>query len=222
MAETKKTQKSIAQYDLAGAAKGETVATEAIFNKKVTPVLLAQYVRMYQVNQRQGNASTKTRAEINGTTKKVYKQKGTGNARHGSKKAPIFKGGGVVGGPKPKDYRLYMNKKQRKQALFGSLTMKFTNGDVVSLEIDTKADAVKTKLFSSFLTKLAIADKKTLFIIPKTDESKFVLALRNLKNASYSSVVSLNAYDILNAAKVVFVGSAIKELETHFLGTNEN
>lgn len=214
MAETKKKTQGIAQYDLTGENKGETAANAFIFDKKVAPALMAQYVRVYRTNQRQGTAATKTRAEVNGTTKKVYKQKGTGKARHGSMKAPIFKGGGVVGGPKPKEYRLSLNKKQKQQALFGALTMKFTTGDVLSLDAAKEA---KTKVFASFLNKLKLSGEKVLFVMPKGEESKMVLALRNLKGVTYAPAHSINAYEVLNASKVVFVGGALKELETHFL-----
>jgi large subunit ribosomal protein L4 len=107
---------------------------ESIENKP----LLAQAVRVYLANQRQGNASTKTRGEVHGTTKKVYKQKGTGRARHGAKKAPIFVGGGIAGGPKPRDYSLKLNKQQKKIALICALTLKRNEKKLFVLENGTK------------------------------------------------------------------------------------
>ncbi len=214
MAETK-SKKGITTYSITGENAGEAAAAKGIFDKTVSPELLAQYVRVYQTNKRQGNASTKTRAEVAGTTKKMYKQKGTGRARHGSYKAPIFKGGGVVGGPQPKEYRLSMNKKQKKLALFGALTLKYTAGDVLSLGGDVKE--AKTKTFASFLKKLELTDKKVLFVTPVKDEENISLSLRNIAKVKFMQAHSVNAYEVLDAAKVVFVGDALKELETHYL-----
>ena len=104
----------VKKYTVEGAEAGVMTLNEKLLAFEPNKTLLAQYVRVYLANQREGNASSKTRAEVAGTTKKVYKQKGTGGARHGSKKAPIYKGGGVVGGPKPAEYRLQLSKKQRK------------------------------------------------------------------------------------------------------------
>ena len=115
----KKTVKAgltIPVYGLDGKEKGAAELPKEIFTVEASPKLLAQYVRVYLVNRRQGTASTKTRGEVSGSTRKIYKQKGTGKARHGDIKAPIFTGGGVVGGPKPQDYSLKLNKKQTKKA----------------------------------------------------------------------------------------------------------
>ena len=108
-----------------------------LFGQPMNAHLLTQYIQMYLVNIRQGTASTKDRSQITATTKKMYKQKGTGNARHGSAKAPIFVGGGVVGGPKPKDYYLKMNKKQKTLAFVSSLSQRVADQEVVVLAKDT-------------------------------------------------------------------------------------
>src|SRR3989338_9847754 len=101
-----------------------------IFAVEASPRLLAQYVRVYLANRRQGTASAKTRAEVKGSTRKIYKQKGTGKARHGDIKAPIFIGGGVVGGPIPRDFSLKFNKKQKRKVLFYALTLKLKQKDI--------------------------------------------------------------------------------------------
>jgi large subunit ribosomal protein L4 len=106
----------------AGSVK-EASLTSPLFNAEVNLSMLAQYIRVYMANARQGTASTKDRSQIIGTTKKVYKQKGTGNARHGSMKAPIYVGGGVAGGPKPRDYSLGLSKKQKIVAMWGSTSI---------------------------------------------------------------------------------------------------
>lgn len=218
----KKSSGVIAQYDLNGARLEDIMPPKGIFDMKTSPVLLTQYVRVHQTNQRQGNAATKTRAEVAGTTKKIYKQKGTGKARHGSQRAPLFKGGGVVGGPQPKEYKLLMNKKQKKLALFGSLTLKLKDDAVNCLTTDMKKVTSKTKVISNFLNNMKYEKMKVLFVLPKADKDNFVLAARNLKNASSVSVHSLNAYTVLNTTKIIFLGDAIKELEKHFVKKHEN
>lgn len=218
----KKSSSVIAQYDLDGVRLEDITPPKGIFDVETSPVLLTQYVRVHQTNQRQGNAATKTRAEVAGTTKKIYKQKGTGKARHGSQRAPLFKGGGVVGGPQPKEYKLLMNKKQKKLALFGSLTLKLKEDAINCLTTDMKKVTSKTKIISNFLNNMRYEKMKVLFVLPKADTDNFALAARNLKNALSVSVHSLNAYTVLNTAKVIFLGDAIKELENHFVKKHEN
>ena len=219
---TKKSSGIIAQYDLNGVRLEDITPPKEIFDIETSPVLLTQYVRVHQTNQRQGNAATKTRAEVAGTTKKIYKQKGTGKARHGSQRAPLFKGGGVVGGPQPKEYKLLMNKKQKKLALFGSLTLKLKDDAINCLTTDMKKVTSKTKVISNFLNSMKYENMKVLFVLPKADTDNFALAARNLENALSVSVHSLNAYTVLNTAKVIFLGDAIKELENHFGKKHEN
>lgn len=218
----KKSSGVIAQYDLNGVRLEDITPPKGIFDVETSPVLLTQYVRVHQTNQRQGNAATKTRAEVAGTTKKIYKQKGTGKARHGSQRAPLFKGGGVVGGPQPKEYKLLMNKKQKKLALFGSLTLKLKDDAVNCLTTDMKKVTSKTKVISNFLNIMKYEKMKVLFVLPKADTDNFALAARNLKNSLSVSVHSLNAYTVLNTAKIIFLGDAIKELENHFVKKHEN
>ena len=118
-------------YDIKGKEKGTLILPKEAFAVSVKPQLLAQAVRVYQFNRRQGTASTKTRGEVTGSTRKIYRQKGTGRARHGDIKAPIFVGGGIVGGPKPKDYSLGINKKQKTKAFFGALTLKLKEKNIL-------------------------------------------------------------------------------------------
>lgn len=132
-------------------SESKKVELPAIFNTEVSPDLMAQYMRVYMSNQRRGTASTKTRSEVIGTTAKVYRQKGTGRARHGSRKANIFKGGGVTFGPKPTDYSLKMNKKQKRKALAGALTMKAKTQAVLGFADDFMAIEPKTKTMSSLM-----------------------------------------------------------------------
>ena len=218
----KKIVSSIPSYDFGGEKSDAVVAPKSIFSTLVSPSLLAQYMRVYLTNQRQGNASTKTRAEVAGTTKKMYKQKGTGKARHGSYRAPIFKGGGVVGGPKPKIFHLSMNKKQKIKGLFGALSLKKEQNGILNLGFGENKKEMKTKDVFAWLKKMELIGKKTLFVLPEERTSKYIPFIRNIKNISYTSAHSLNAYSVMLAEKIVFVDQALKELESHFLKKHEN
>ena len=138
MVATKKTKAKkeiiVKKYTVEGVESGIVDLKDELISYEPNKTLLAQYVRVFLANQREGNASSKTRAEVAGTTKKVYKQKGTGGARHGSKKAPIYKGGGVVGGPKPAEYRLQLSKKQRKGTLISAIAFQIRQGAVAVVE----------------------------------------------------------------------------------------
>src|SRR5882724_11511103 len=133
-------------YGLDGKVAEKVTVPAAIFGEKVNKTLLAQAVRVYLANKRQGNASTKTRGEVDGSTRKIYRQKGTGKARHGSVRAPIFVHGGVVFGPKPRDFSLSLPKKMKRKALFSALSAKLQGKELIvvsSLETITP----KTKNF---------------------------------------------------------------------------
>lgn len=178
------------------------------------PQIIAQYVRLYLTNKRQGTASAKDRSQVIATTKKMYRQKGTGNARHGSKKAPIFVGGGVVGGPKPKDYTLTMNKKQRRLAFLTALSEKSRAQAVFALSKDADATYVKTKDFAKFLTKHAGSRRVTLVVDAKSDGG-LIRAARNIANIQVVSYQSLNPYTILDNQYLIFTHTAINQTITH-------
>jgi len=209
---------SIEEYSILGDKTAPVAVSADLFGKKdISDKLIAQYIRVYAVNQRQGNASTKTRAEVAGTTKKVYKQKGTGRARHGSMKAPIYVGGGVVGGPKPKNYQLHINKKQRTLVLTAVLTKQLAAKNVIALSDDALQIKPKSKIVAKFLKTVEFGGKKTLFVLPKMDDNNFRLAARNIEGVSLSDIGSLNPYILMNAQKIVFVTKALGMLEGHFL-----
>lgn len=220
MATAKKTKStnsdSIAILSLAGEIVGEKKLPEAIFGVEAKKETIAQYIRVYHENQRQGNVSTKTRSEVTGSTKKIYRQKGTGGARHGARKAPIFIGGGITFGPKPRDLHLNMNKKQKRQVLFSSLTMKNNDGSLLCLTNEVTKAAPKTKDVSSFLKAKELQNKKVLFVT--TDKTNnFVLSARNVEGVTIIDTTSINPYIILLNQAVVFFDTAIDQLETHFL-----
>jgi large subunit ribosomal protein L4 len=189
-----------------------------IFNAEVSSSTISQYVRVYQQNMRQGTVSTKTRSEVTGSTRKIYRQKGTGGARHGARKAPIFVGGGITFGPKPRTFDLKINKKQRKVALFSCLTLKNQDGDIYALAADTVDMDPKTKSIASFMKKQNLSDKKTLIITAKPEKGNLHLASRNISNITVVDAQSINAYNVLSNEAVVIMEDAVEQLQTHFIG----
>lgn len=208
-------------YDIKGNEKSTLPLSESIFGVKANSQLLAQYTRMYLANQRQGTASTKTRGEVTGSTRKIYRQKGTGKARHGSIKAPIFVGGGVVGGPKPRDYSLQMNKKQKRQALLLALTIKQKEGSLIGLEKEASKIEPKTKIVTQFTKVVYPQGNGLLFVLPKMEKNNFVLASRNIPFVTLAEATSLNAFEVLKAKKIVLFEDSLAVFEKHF-SSHEN
>lgn len=209
-------------FDVKGIETKKISLSEDIFHTKVNKALVAQYVRIYLQNQRQGTVATKTRGEVIGTTKKIYRQKGTGGARHGSKKAPIFVGGGVTFGPHPRTFALSLNKKQKRQALFSSLTEKAAQGTIAAIENAFMEIEPKTKVIATFLKKAGFENKKLLVVLPEIKENGFVLSIRNIPNIELIQAQSLNPYIVMNNTQTLFVEGALEVLEKHFLKKNEN
>jgi len=212
---------SIDVYDINGKEVRTIPLPKEIFAVKVNPKILAQYVRVYLINQRQGNASTKTRGEVTGSTRKIYRQKGTGKARHGDIKAPVFIGGGIVGGPKPRNFQAKLSKHSKKLALFGALSQKNNDKQIIGLVNEAEKIEPKTKIIAKLLKALKISEEKILFILPKLEKNSLFFALRNLPNASAVLSENINAYQILKAKKIIFLEAALTSLEKHFL-KNEN
>lgn len=168
-------------------------------------------VKQFLANQRQGTHKSKERAEIAGSTKKIKKQKGTGTARAGSIKSPIFRGGGRVFGPKPRNYGFKLNKKLKQLARKSALTYKAQDKSVVILE-DFTFEAPKTKEFINVLNNISSTDKKTLVVLGDQDKN-VTLSGRNLQNAKVTTADSLNTYDVLNADSLVLSESSIEKIE---------
>ncbi len=214
---TKSSGMSIPVYDLQGTKKKSASLPKEMFSETASPKLLAQYVRVYLPNQRQGTATTKTRTEVEASTRKIYRQKGTGRARHGAISAPIFVGGGIVGGPKPRDFSLKINKKQRKKAFFAALSLALKEGEIMGLVNESLKTEPKTKKIAKFLKKLDLKSKKVVIVLPKLEANGLVLASRNIPKVEVRDAKSLNAYDVLNAGKIIFVEDALKVMSEHFL-----
>jgi len=168
-------------------------------------------VKQFLANQRQGTHKSKERAEIVGSTRKIKKQKGTGTARAGSIKSPIFRGGGRVFGPRPRDYSFKLNKKLKSLARKSALAYKAQDNGLVILE-DFSMEAPKTKEYISLLNNLSLSDKKTLVVIANSDKN-VTLSSRNLQNSKVVTADSLNTYDLLNAESVVLSESSVEKIE---------
>ena len=160
-------------------------------------------VKQYLANQRQGTAKTKDRSEVAYSTKKLIRQKGSGGARHGSRKAGIYTGGGRVFGPKPRDYRFKLNKKLKQLARFSALSYKVKENALIFVEPFTM-DAPKTKEFIQILKNIKAGDRKILFILPE-NSTNIYLSSRNLPEVTVKSVDEINTYLIMNAYSMVMV-----------------
>ena len=171
-------------------------------------------VKQYMAHQRQGTHKTKERAEISGSTRKIKKQKGTGTARAGSIKSPIFRGGGRVFGPRPRNYDFKLNKKVKQLARKSALTYKANENSILVIE-DFNLDAPKTKEILTLQTNLQIADKKSLFVLP-AENNNLYLSSRNLKDVSVVTASDLNTYQVLNAKAIIILEGAIGRLEESF------
>jgi large subunit ribosomal protein L4 len=167
-------------------------------------------VKQFLANQRQGTHKSKERAEITGSTKKIKKQKGTGTARAGSIKSPIFRGGGRVFGPKPRNYGIKLNKKLKDLARKSALTYKANSKDISVVE-DFSFDAPKTKSYKSFLSSLSVADKKTLLILGEGNPNVY-LSSRNLQNTMVTTADKINTYDLLNADKLLLCEGSLEKI----------
>jgi large subunit ribosomal protein L4 len=169
-------------------------------------------VKQYLANQRQGTHKSKERAEISRTTKKLKRQKGTGGARAGSMKSPLFIGGGRAFGPRPHEYGFKLNKKVKALARVSALTYKAKDNAITVLE-DFNFEAPKTKSFIDLMKNLNLSDKKTLLVLGDTNKNVY-LSSRNIQGAKVVKASDLNTYDILNAENLILAESSVKVIET--------
>jgi len=184
---------------------------EAIFGIEPNDHAIYLDVKQFLANQRQGTHKAKQRNEIAGSTRKLYKQKGTGGARAGSVKSPLFNGGGRVFGPQPRDYSFKLNKKLKTLARYSALSYKAKDSNIIVLE-DFNFDAVKTKSYIKLVADLQATDVRTLLVLPAANNNVY-LSSRNLKKAKVITADQLNTYDVLNAGKLLLTTGAVKLLE---------
>jgi len=204
--------------DLKGKVVESMHLPSEIFGAKINPTLMAQAVRVYLQNQRRGTVSTKTRGEVEGSTRKIYRQKGTGRARHGSLRAPIFVGGGLVFGPKQRDYSTTMPQKMRHGALFSALTAKLQNGEVKIVRgLDTIEP--KTKLMYTVLQEIVDMKKPSILLIISSDNKtteNVTKAARNIEGITFLPANQLNTYEVLKAKQLVMMKDAVETMARVF------
>lgn len=197
-------------YNINGEEVGEIELSDEVFGAEVRSDILHQVVTMHLANKRQGNASTKTRAEVSGGGRKPWRQKGTGRARHGSIRSPIWTGGGITFGPKPRDYGFKLPKKVKRLALKSALSAKVEDKELIVLD-KLEMEKPKTKDFVNILKNLKI-DKKALVVLADKDEN-VIKSTRNIPGVMTVSVNILNVYDILNHDNLILTKDAVKKIE---------
>jgi large subunit ribosomal protein L4 len=184
---------------------------ESVFGIEPNDHAIYLDVKQFLANQRQGTHKAKQRNEIAGSTRKLYKQKGTGGARAGSVKSPLFNGGGRVFGPQPRDYSFKLNKKLKSLARKSALSYKAKDSNIVVVE-DFTFDSIKTKSYIQFSVDLKVSEEKTLLVLGAANNNVY-LSSRNLKKTKVITADQLNTYDVLNAGKLILTTGALKTLE---------
>ena len=201
---------TIPVFTPAGEQAGEMELADDIFGIVPHMALMHQAVRATLANRRQGTADTKTRGEVHHTTKKLFKQKGTGRARQGMRSAPHWTGGGIVFGPHPRDYSQSLPKKMKRKAMLSALSVKAAGGAIVVVE-DFGLTTIKTRLAAALLQALQIHEKRVLVVLDQVTES-VVLSFSNLPNINLVTVEMLGTYDILKADRLLFTRAGIEQL----------
>lgn len=198
--------------NIEGNPTGRTIELpEELFGIEPNKHVLYLAIKQYNAAQRQGTHKAKEKWEVNRTTKKFKKQKGTGGARAGSLKSPSVKGGGTVFGPRPRSYDIYLNKKVKRLAKYSALSAKAASGNIKVVE-DFTMEGPKTKKFATILTSLGVGEKKSLVIIPEYNDNIY-LSGRNIPKANIVNVSDVNTYELLNARDIVFVESAVAKFK---------
>jgi large subunit ribosomal protein L4 len=206
----------VSVYNSTGKETGrKAVLNEGIFGINPNDHAIYLDVKQYLANRRQGTSKAKERNEIAGTTKKLKKQKGTGGARAGSKKSPVFVGGGRVFGPQPRDYSFSLNKKLKRLARISALSYKAKSNNVMVLE-DLNFDQPKTKLMVDLVSNLKVSDKKTLLVLPQSNKNVY-LSSRNLERSKVVTASDLNTYDIMHAHNIIVTESSLPVIESTLL-----
>jgi len=196
-----------------GVKKGQSNLDSAVFGLKDNPSLLAQAIYVYRSNQRQGTKNSQTRSEVSLTTAKVYRQKGTGRSRHGSKRAPIFVGGGVAHGPSGNEsYHRSLTKKMRRLSLHTSLSNQAANNAVKIIDQFNFTPKSPTKSAAALLSKIISNFPQKTLIILDTPSPEVIRAMRNLPTVTVTQLFRLNTYEVLNHQNLIFTQNAIKKL----------
>jgi len=188
---------------------GEVELNDLIFNREVKKYVLHDVVRSQRAAKRAGTASTKTRADVRGSSAKPWRQKGTGRARAGTRKSPIWRGGGVAFGPKPRDFSFKLNRKVKQQAVSMALSARFQEGNLVVID-DFSMEAIKTR---DFVNVMQVLELNNALIIVDSDNETLSKSSRNVPGYKVMKSEGLNVYDILLHEKLVLLQPAIENLE---------
>lgn len=219
----KETGLKLSVYGITGKVLESLTLPKEIFGVDINKQIMTQAVRVHMANQRRGTVKTKSRGEVKISTRKIYRQKGTGRARHGAASAPIFVGGGIAFGPRPRDYSLSLNQKMRRIALFSALTSKLKDGEIKIISGLEKLEP-KTSKMADVIENLSLNVKKKqiLLVIPKggKDFENVVKAARNIEGVSVLSSNVLNTYEILSNKQILFMKNSIDGLKETFLNKN--
>src|SRR5690606_34158399 len=204
----------VAVLDINGKETGRKVSlSSSVFGVEPSNHAVYLDVKQFLANQRQGTHKSKERAEIAGSTRKIKKQKGTGTARAGSIKSPVFKGGGRIFGPRPKDYTQKLNKNVKRLARKSALSLKAKDNSIIVIE-DFNFEAPKTKEFTNVLEALGLENKKSLFVLGDSNNNVY-LSSRNLKASEVVTTSELNTYKIVNANSIVLFEGSIEGIESN-------
>lgn len=196
--------------NIKGQSTGRQVELPAeFFGMEPNDHLIYLAVKQYLASQRQGTSKVKTRAEVQGASRKLHKQKGTGGARKGNLRNPLYKGGGTIFGPKPRDYAFKLNKQVKNLAFYSALSHKAKANSIVVVE-DINMDAPKTKQFAEIMNNLNLTNKKTLFLIPDYNDNVF-LSSRNMSRVKTNVFYSANTYDVMNATTLLLTENVVKQ-----------
>ncbi len=201
---------NIKVVDMNGAEVKEITLSDSVFAAEINTAVLHSYVRTYLMNQRLGTQSTLTRSEVSGGGKKPWRQKGTGRARQGSTRSPQWRHGGIALGPKPRSYRLSINKKVKRIAAVSALSAKVAAGELIVVD-KIETSEFKTKTMVAMLNAVGAA-KKTLVVLSAVDE-KVIRSLANIEGVKTVQASNINVYDILNCDSMVAVEDAVKKIE---------
>ncbi len=202
------------KYSVDGKAVGDQALSEALFGIEGKPYSLHQNVKTYLANQRQGTHDTLGRSEVSGGGAKPWKQKGTGRARSGSNTSPLWPGGGITFGPRPRDYTMKLQKKVKRQAIKTALSVKAADGKIMIVDQPT-FEKPQTKVVARLLDEMKIAGSKVLLLVSGVDKN-FEMSCRNIQGLTYKRAALASAYDLVHAEYLVLTPAGLKECEEVF------
>ena len=201
-------------YEKDGTESGKVDLPESLFDSEINETLIHEAVVAYQANQRQGTASTKERSDVAGGGGKPYRQKGTGRARSGTIRSPIYRGGGVVFGPHPRNYRKKITKRSKRQALTSSLSSRASAGDVLVIKAIELTEP-KTKEITGILKTIDVYKQKILIVLEKSNDA-VVKSVRNIPDVRITPADLVSTYDVIWADKILLTSGAITKMEEVF------